>query len=71
MQARERLHTGSLIDPHAMRARRGKLRHVSLEIADPLDVGWLLLGRSALVLRRIPVLAFMRSQDGCAKKQST
>ena len=71
MQAFERLNAGFLIDAHDLRAFRRTLRRVSIEIADPVDVGGLLFGRSALVLRGKPVLAFMRSQDRGVKKRST
>ena len=71
MQTFEGLNAGFLIDAHEVRAFCRKLRRVAVGVADPLDVGWVLFGRSALVLRGKPVLAFIRSQDRGAKKRST
>ena len=71
MQTFERLNAGFLIDAHDVCAFCRKLRRVAVGVADPIDVGLVLFGRFALVLRGKPVLAFMRSQDRSAKKRST
>ena len=67
----ERLHAGFLIDAHNVRAFGGKLRYISVSIAKSFDIGLVLSGCFALVLRGEPVLAFVRSQIRIAKKRST
>ena len=68
MQAFQRLYPGFLVHAHDVRAGCSKLRRAAVDIADPLDIDWVLFGAFTLVPRGKPVLAFVRSQVRSAKK---
>jgi len=71
MDPLERLHAGLLVRADHVRALFSELSGVLIRFAEPLDVCLVLLGSFALVLRRQPVLALVRSKLRLAKKRST
>ena len=58
----KRLHTGFLIDTHDVRAFGRESRPVAVGVTESFDIGLVLGGCFALVLRGEPVLALVRSQ---------
>src|SRR4051794_2092563 len=71
MQPLQRLHAGLLVGAHHVGAHCRESRCIPVGVADVLDVGLVLVGVFAFVLRGQPILALVRSQVRFAKKRST